>query len=110
MTTSKSTVAIRRRISNPAALTRISKKAPYTSISQRGVNPAWRPPPGQGYGRGIGGVPNRRPVQPPDVLMGNPDFELPGGARGEFRGVRGGKVPGQLPDMMPVGGRYPGEM
>jgi hypothetical protein len=42
--------------------------------------------------------------------MGNPDFELPGGARGGFRGGNGGKVPGQIPDMMPAGGRYPGEI
>ncbi|MCJ1354932.1 MAG: regulator of ime2 [Icmadophila ericetorum] len=60
----------------------------FTSISQRGVNPDWRPPPPQGY---QDGVPNRRPVQQQrDVLLqGNPDFELPGvgaGARGPRRG------------------------
>ena len=61
----------------------------------------------------MGGVPNRRPVQPPDVLMGNPDFELPGGGkggRGGFRGGRGGRIPGQIPGMMPASGRYPGEI
>ena len=70
-----------------------------TSISRRGVNPDWRPGPGPGAGQGapgsggyggnngangayvIGGgpLPNRRPVGPPqrpDVLAGNPDFEL----------------------------------
>ncbi len=91
---------------SPAA----SDNSNYTSISQRGVNPAWRPPPGQGYGPRTGGIPNRRPVQQPDVLMGNPDFELPGSARGGFRGGSGGRVPGQIPDMMPAGGRYPGEI
>lgn len=91
---------------SPAA----SDNSNYTSISQRGVNPAWRPPPSQGYGPGIGGVPNRRPAQQPDVLMGNPDFELPGSGGGGYRGGRGGKVPGQIPGMMPASGRYPGEI
>ena len=76
---------------SPAA----SEESNFTSISQRGVNPDWRPPPpgqgqyqgpgpapGQGYGNemGVGGVPNRRPMpQQRDVLLaGNPDFELPG--------------------------------
>ena len=94
---------------SPAA----SDNSNYTSISQRGINPAWRPPPGQGPGMGMGGVPNRRPVQQPDVLMSNPDFELPGGGRGGrggFRGGRGGRIPGQIPGMTPAGGRYPGEI
>ena len=74
-----------------------------TSISRRGVNPDWRPGPGPGQGGpGYGGnpgqygppgnngangvytigggpLPNRRPIaqpQRPDVLAGNPDFEL----------------------------------
>jgi len=77
-----------------------------TSISRRGVNPDWRPGPGQGQGQqgygplpgpyngnggyatGQGGVPNRRPMVPPqgmgpqraDVLAANPDFEV--GPRG----------------------------
>ena len=94
---------------SPAA----SDHSNYTSISQRGINPAWKPPPGQGLGMGMGGVPNRRPVQPPDVLMGNPDFELPGGARGArdgFHGGRGDRIPGQIPGLLPAGGRYPGEI
>lgn len=91
---------------SPAA----SDNSNYTSISQRRVNPAWMPPPSQGYGPGIGGVPNRRPAQQPDVLMGNPDFELPGSGGGGYRGGRGGKIPGQIPGMMPASGRYPGEI
>ena len=76
---------------SPAA----SEASNFTSISQRGVNPDWRPPPGQGYPVGAGGVPNRRPVpqhQQRDVLLaGNPDFELPGAGRGGRGGsARGG--------------------
>ena len=73
---------------SPAA----SDNSNYTSISQRGINPAWRPPPSF-QGPGMGGVPNRRPVQQQrDVLMTNPDFEIPGvgAGRGGFQGGRGG--------------------
>ena len=71
-------------------------------MSQRGVNPEWRPPPrgagagpGPGQGQGMGSygiVPNRRPVQQQrDVLLsGNPDFELPAGPGGGFAGRGGG--------------------
>ncbi|MCJ1308193.1 hypothetical protein MMC25_001845 [Agyrium rufum] len=51
----------------------------FTSISQRGVNPEWRPPPqhsSNGYGGRIEG--QRRP----DFLAGNPDFEVPGNGQG----------------------------
>ncbi|KAI9703357.1 MAG: regulator of ime2 [Candelina mexicana] len=99
----------------------------FTSVSQRGVNPNWRPqqggppPPGQ-YGppnmqqqqQYMGGamVPNRRPVQGQqrDVLLGgNPDFEIPGvtmgrGSGGPGRGVR---TPGQIPGLQTERGRYP---
>lgn len=88
---------------SPAA----SDNSNYTSISQRGINPAWRPPPGQGM------IPNRRPMQQPDVLRNNPDFELPSGGRGGrdgLHGGRGGRASGQIPGMMPAGGRYPGEI
>lgn len=77
----------------------------FTSISQRGVNPNWRPAPGD-YGpaaspvypgpappgvaprsfRGgptYGAPPPRGRAPPPaDVLGGNPDFALPGAGRG----------------------------
>ena len=91
-----------------------SEASNFTSVSQRGINPEWRPPPGQGMGMGMGGVPNRRPVgnQPPrDLLLGsNPDFMLPvAGGRGGRTGPpsRGGRGP---PGMIPgVGGnRYHG--
>lgn len=84
-----------------------SDNSNYTSISQRGVNPAWRPPP-SGMGMGMGGVPNRRPAQQQrDVLLENPDFELPSGGRGGrggFRGGRDGRQPGQIPGMTPASG------
>ena len=89
-----------------------SDNSNYTSISQRGINPAWRPE-NQGAGMAMGGVPNRRPVQQQrDMLLTNPDFELPGagrGGRGGFQGGRGGRMPGQGPGVMPSG-RYPGEI
>ena len=85
---------------SPAA----SDNSNYTSISQRGINPAWRPPPGF-QGPGMGGVPNRRPVQQQqqrDMLLTNPDFELPGGVR---QGGRG-RMPAPNMGTMPSG-RYP---
>lgn len=52
-----------------------------TSVSQRAINPNWRPQDGNL------GVPSRRPVPPQQqqrdmLLNSNPDFELPGGSRG----------------------------
>lgn len=61
----------------------------------------------------MGGVPNRRPVrQQRDVLMTNPDFEIPGvgSGRGGYQGGRGGgRMQGPMPGpgVLP-GGRYPG--
>lgn len=63
---------------SPAA----SDYSTMTSVSQRAINPNWRPQDGNL------GVPSRRPVPPPqqqqrDMLLGsNPDLEVPGGARG----------------------------
>lgn len=97
----------------------VSDGSNYTSISQRGINPQWRPPPDQAMG--MGGVPNRKPVgqqqRGPDVLLNsNPDFELPiqggrvGPSGGRFRAAsRGQREPGMIPGMEPSGGgRYPG--
>ena len=99
---------------SPAAGSDISQ---FTSISQRGVNPNWRPPPGSmpaydgtGYGgpspepgaapsmTGYGGPPmygnapaaRSRANRPEDLLLANaPDFSIPGvGPAG--RGARGG--------------------
>ena len=84
-----------------------SEDTNFTSVSQRGVNPNWRP--------GNGGefnslAPMRRPVPAQaqarrDVLLaGNPDFEIPGmgppnrrGGRGGFRGGGMGSGPGRMP-------------
>jgi hypothetical protein len=94
---------------SPAA----SDASHFTSVSQRGVNPNWRPPPGQ----------QQRPRGPPRVddivLAANPEFSLPGvgasgrGGRGGFRGRGGsgmgpsGGVPGGLPGMGMGGGLGP---
>lgn len=97
----------------------VSDGSNYTSISQRGINPQWRPPPEQATG--MGSVPNRKPTgqqqRGPDVLLNsNPDFELPiqggraGPGGGRFRAAsRGQREPGMIPAMEPGGGgRYPG--
>ena len=69
-----------------------SERSNFTSISQRGVNSRWNPnhPPMPG--------PLRRPVQQQqqrqDLLLNNPDFQLPGGrGRGGNRGGAG-MIPG----------------
>ncbi|KAL7918872.1 SUR7/PalI family domain-containing protein [Trichoderma austrokoningii] len=68
-----------------------SEHSNFTSISQRGINPQWNPPP----------MPTRRPVQQQqqrqDILLDNPDFKLPGGRSGTR------KLPGMTPDSA-----YPG--
>ncbi|KAI8632607.1 pali-domain-containing protein [Xylariaceae sp. FL1651] len=77
----------------------ISERSGFTSVSQRGVNPRWNPPPGQGYSQQI---PPRRPVNRNDVniLNSNPDFQLPsrrGGSASPARGgagAGGGMIPG----------------
>lgn len=102
----------------------------FTSISQRGINPMWRPGPGEmPMGRGgpaYGYQPQRGPPRPRQedvVLEANPDFSIPGvtapgrgrniGARGRG-GFAGG--PGKAPmaatgigmGLGAAGGRYPG--
>lgn len=69
-----------------------SEHSNFTSISQRGINPQWNPPP----------MPTRRPVQQQrqDLILDNPDFRLPGG-RSTAAGAR--KLPGMTPDSA-----YPG--
>lgn len=76
----------------------MSERSTFTSISQRGINPRWNPPPGP---PGAFGGPIRRP--PPNrnevnILNSNPDFQLPTG-RGGGRGGGGNMIPG---------GAYPG--
>ncbi|KAL8985122.1 MAG: hypothetical protein Q9205_001105 [Flavoplaca limonia] len=96
----------------------ISDGSNYTSISQRGINPQWQPPPD--HTMGMGGLPNRKPVrhQPNqrDVLLNqNPDFELPiqgdRGAGGRLRSAsRGHREPGMIPGLeLAASGRYPGK-
>jgi hypothetical protein len=86
---------------SPAA----SDASHYTSVSQRGVNPNWRPPPGQNQRRG--------PPRTDDVVLNsNPEFSLPGigpsgrGGRGAFRG-RGGSGMGPMRGGGPMGGLGP---
>ncbi|PNP37268.1 hypothetical protein TGAMA5MH_10837 [Trichoderma gamsii] len=69
-----------------------SEHSNFTSISQRGINPQWNPPP----------MPTRRPVQQQrqDLILDNPDFRLPGG-RSTAAATR--KLPGMTPDSA-----YPG--
>ena len=79
-----------------------SETSNFTSVSQRGVNPNWRPGYGPDNFNSLG--PGQRPAARQqqmrrDVLLaGNPDFELPGmgagrrggGSRGGMRGGGGG--------------------
>ncbi|CAK7562892.1 MAG: regulator of ime2 [Sporothrix epigloea] len=62
-----------------------SERSTFTSISQRGVNPRWNPPPPNmmpSYG-GQGHAVSRRPVRDANetLLSSNPDFSLPSGSR-----------------------------
>ncbi|KAI0431811.1 pali-domain-containing protein [Xylaria sp. FL1042] len=79
----------------------ISERSGFTSVSQRGVNPRWNPPPGQGYSQQM---PQRRPVNRNEVniLNNNPDFQLPGRRGGSGSPARGGAGGGMIP-----GSAYP---
>ncbi|OTB04708.1 hypothetical protein M426DRAFT_73283 [Hypoxylon sp. CI-4A] len=70
----------------------MSEQSSFTSISQRGINPRWNPPPNQGYGQQM---PPRKPVgrNEVNVLNSNPDFQLLS-SRGGPGGPRGGMIPG----------------
>ena len=85
---------------SPAA----STSSHFTSVSQRGINPRWQPPPSQPQ---FEQYPPRRPKPRNDqmqFLSGNPDFELPVN-RGNKRG--GGGIPGGISPLSDNGGRYP---
>lgn len=98
-----------------------SETSNFTSVSQRGVNPNWRP---GGPGDAAGQFPPhamRKPIQAQvqqrrDVLLGNnPDFELPSSRPGRGRGGGGGgggggmnRVPAPMSTFSAHGGRYPG--
>ncbi|KAF2723589.1 pali-domain-containing protein [Polychaeton citri CBS 116435] len=98
----------------------------FTSVSQRGINPAWRPGgPAPAYGGGYAGASSASAAQRrrEDVILNaNPDFSLPGMGpvatrgrpRGAYRGA--GVVPGRVSTMSPSAlggagltpdGRYP---
>lgn len=71
-----------------------SERSNFTSISQRGVNPRWNPPPPMPNQYG----PPRRPPpqqQRQDMILDNPDFQIPGRRPG-------GRGPGIVP-----GSAYP---
>lgn len=56
-----------------------SEASHFTSVSQRGINPNWMPPPGMGRG-GMSQVSSASAVQrrKEDVILNaNPDFSLP---------------------------------
>lgn len=102
---------------SPAA----SEASHFTSVSQRPINPNWRPEMGAAAGQ-FGPFPGpRRPMRQGDVILeanaANPDFMIPGATRGRGRGRggggrgRGGPMP---PAMLGPGpgmsnqSRYPG--
>ncbi|KIX95827.1 uncharacterized protein Z520_08535 [Fonsecaea multimorphosa CBS 102226] len=101
-----------------------SETSNFTSVSQRGVNPNWRPGPGNGGEfSGLGPMRRRDHQTRQDMLLaGNPDFELPGSmgpprlptrGRGGGPGMRGGMMrgPARVPPASAVGsggdGPYP---
>lgn len=108
---------------SPAA----SEASHFTSVSQRPVNPAWRPEMGAPAGNfgpynGPGGR-GGRPMRPEDVILdanaANPDFAIPGVGMGRGRGRGGasrGRGRGVAPPATMMGmqgglqapGRYPG--
>lgn len=74
---------------SPAA----SERSNFTSISQGNVNPHWNPAPPMPHQQG------RRPPRPhqqrQDMVLDNPDFQVPGGRPGGGqRGPGPGTVPG----------------
>lgn len=104
----------------------ISEASHFTSVSQRPVNPAWRPDMGAAAGQfGPYGGGRGRPMRQEDVIFeanaANPDFAIPGTGRGRGRGRgrggrggRGGMMQGPPATMTGPGtgmgtqGRYPG--
>ena len=81
---------------SPAA----SEASHFTSVSQRPVNPNWRPEMGAPAGQFAPFAPGppRRPMRQEDVILeanaANPDFAIPGAGRGRGRG-RGGPMGGR---------------
>ncbi|OAP59111.1 hypothetical protein AYL99_06409 [Fonsecaea erecta] len=93
-----------------------SETSNFTSVSQRGVNPNWRPGNGGGEFSALGPMRRRDQQTRQDMLLaGNPDFELPGSmgpprlqprSRGGSPGMRGGMMrgPTRVPPASAVGG------
>lgn len=88
-----------------------SETSNFTSVSQRGVNPNWRP----GHGGEFNSFAPRRPAPQQaqmrrDVLLaGNPDFEIPGmtpnrRGRGGYRGGAMGGPPRMPPPASAMSG------
>lgn len=80
-----------------------SERSNFTSISQRGINPEWNPnqnhpPMPQQRGMPPRGPPaqQRAVQQRHDMILDNPDFQMPGAARGgkPKHAIGGGMVPG----------------
>ncbi|CAG9940757.1 unnamed protein product [Clonostachys rosea f. rosea IK726] len=69
-----------------------SERSNFTSISQRGVNPRWEAPPPMPHQHA-----RRQVQQRQDMLLDNPDFQVPGSRPGPRNG------PGTVP-----GSAYPG--
>jgi len=86
---------------------RASEASHFTSISERPVNPNWRPQPGS-----VGGGPEPRRQQ--DVLLaGNPDFSIPGmrgGSRRPGAGPVAASAVGGPSGGLTGAGRYPTEI
>ncbi|KYK59808.1 hypothetical protein DCS_00942 [Drechmeria coniospora] len=71
-----------------------SERSNFTSISQRGVNPRWNPnhPP---MPRPVPGGTSRHPVQQrQDMILDNPDFQLPGNRQRPANRAAPGMIPG----------------
>lgn len=99
---------------------RASEASHFTSISERPVNPNWRPNSAMGASSRAGSVAGGGPLPPrgprrEDVILGaNPDFALPGvgvGRPGRGRGgSRGAMAASNLAGGMTPGGRYPTDL
>ncbi|KAK4609476.1 pH-response regulator protein palI/prr-5 [Fulvia fulva] len=96
-----------------------SEASNFTSVSQRGINPNWRPGPPGGYagsnlgpnGSSASAVQRRREDT---ILSANPDFSIPGvglggrgGGRGRGRGGTNALPPSALGGGLTPAGRYP---
>lgn len=98
---------------SPAAA---SESSHFTSVSQRGINPNWRPgmpvqgPPGYGQRTEVTSASAVQRRKEDVILSANPDFSLPavgrGGGRGRGMRGRGGGVPAPATGLTPAG-RYP---